>query len=75
MRKLTAKQNKFIDGVVSGLSRSEAYRQAYDAKNMSVEVIAVKAFNLANQDNIRASILANWDDIRAIIDQRVRDRW
>ena len=62
MRELTAKQNKFIAGVVNGLSQSEAYRQAYNAKNMSAETIAVKASNLANQDNIRV-----------IIDQRKKE--
>ena len=56
MAKLTAKQNKFIDGVVSGLSQSEAYRQAYNASKMKPETIAVKASNLANQDNIRVII-------------------
>lgn len=58
-RDLTPKQNKFIDGVVSGLTYSEAYRQAYNAKNMSAETIAVKA-----------SVMASKDNIRVIIDQR-----
>lgn len=55
-RKLTAKQEKFIHGVLSGLSKSEAYRRAYNAKNMSVETIAVKACNLAKQDKIKVII-------------------
>jgi len=31
---LTAKQEKFIEGVAKGLSASEAYRQAYNTKKM-----------------------------------------
>lgn len=54
--KLTAKQNKFVEGVVSGLSQSEAYRQAYEVKNMKPETIKVKASNLAKQDNVRVTI-------------------
>ena len=61
-RELTPKQEKFIHGVLSGLSQSEAYRRAYNAKNMSVEKIAKKASDLANRG-----------DIGGIIDQRRRE--
>jgi hypothetical protein len=34
-RKLTGKMMAFCDGILRGLSQSESYRQAYDAKNMA----------------------------------------
>ncbi len=56
-RSLTAKQEKFIDGVVSGLSQSEAYRRAgYSTENMTVEKIAHQAHKVANKPNIGPTI-------------------
>ena len=52
-RSLTAKQEKFIDGVVGGLSQSEAYRQAgYKVDDMSVESIAREACRIAKAPHI-----------------------
>ncbi|MEG2039199.1 MAG: hypothetical protein RRZ73_05680 [Oscillospiraceae bacterium] len=74
-RQLTAKQNKFIDGVVDGLSSSEAYRQAYNAENMSTESIATQAYKTAAKPHIahiiaqRRKDLANkviWDREQAL---------
>ncbi len=63
MREHTTKQNNFIDGVVSGLSKSEAYRKAgYKTVNMTVSKIAKKAGELANRG-----------DIGGIIEQRKRE--
>lgn len=56
-RELTARQNKFIDGVVSGLSYAEAYRQAgYSIDKYTNEKIAIKACELAAQGNIKGII-------------------
>lgn len=54
MRGLTAKQEKFVQGLIKGLSQREAYKMAYSAKNMSDKTIDNKACNLFKQDNIRA---------------------
>ncbi len=35
MNKLTAKQEKFCQNIVSGLSQADAYRDAYGAKKRS----------------------------------------
>lgn len=52
-RSLTAKQEKFIDGVVGGLSQSEAYRQAgYKVDDMSIESIATASSRLAKKSHI-----------------------
>lgn len=49
---LTAKQLKFATGAVSGLSLAEAYRQAYDAKNMTAKAVQVEASRLAARPDI-----------------------
>lgn len=50
---LTPKQEKFIQGVVSGLSQREAYKQAYNTSNMKDETIDVKASKMFNMDKVR----------------------
>ena len=37
--KLTAKQTKFVQGILKGLSQSDAYRAAYDSANMAANSI------------------------------------
>ena len=44
--KLTAKQEKFCQGVAEGLSYSDAYRDAYNTKNMKAETINKRACEL-----------------------------
>lgn len=51
---LTAKQEKFIQGIVSGLSQREAYKQAYNTNKMKNETIDNKAYILFKKDEIRA---------------------
>lgn len=51
---LTPKQEKFIQGIVSGkLSQREAYKQAYNTSNMKDETIDVKASKMFNMDKVR----------------------
>lgn len=50
---LTPKQEKFIQGVVSGLSQREAYKQAYNATKMKTETIDKKASELFSKGEIR----------------------
>lgn len=45
--KLTIKQEKFAQGLFAGLSQREAYKQAYDAKNMTDKQIDEEACKLA----------------------------
>ncbi len=51
--KLTAKEEMFIQGIVSGLSQREAYKQAYNTSRMKDETIDVKACNLFKKDKVR----------------------
>lgn len=59
---LTAKQLKFATGAVSGLSLAEAYRQAYDAENMSNKAITVEASRLAARPDIALAMQALSDE-------------
>ena len=51
---LTAKQEKFIQGIVSGLSQREAYKQAYNTNKMKNETVDNKAYILFKNDEVRA---------------------
>lgn len=44
--KLTAKQEKFAQGVVSGMSQADAYRAAYNAGKMKPETVQKRASEL-----------------------------
>ena len=49
---LTQKQLGFVQGLLSGLSASDAYRQAYDCEAMSKEATWVEASRLKADPNI-----------------------
>ena len=52
MNELTPKQEKFIQNIVSGMSQRQAYKESYDAKNMSDETIDTEACLLFNSPKI-----------------------
>lgn len=54
--KLTIKQEKYAQGLFAGLTQREAYKQAYNADNMTDAVIDVKASELANSGKIKVRI-------------------
>jgi len=54
--KLTPKQLNFALGVAEGKSQSEAYRDAYNAENMSDDSIKVEASRLVSNPNISLTI-------------------
>jgi len=53
---LTAKQSSFADGLVSGLSNADAYRQAYDTSNMKAATIHNEACKLAALPHVAARV-------------------
>lgn len=53
---LTPKQEKFCQGVVKGLSQADAYRSAYNAKNMKPEVVQVKASELMANGKVKVRV-------------------
>jgi len=50
--KLTDKQLRFVLGVQSGLTQSDAYRQAYNCKNTPPNQIWVRASEVASTSNV-----------------------
>lgn len=53
---LTSKQEKFIDGVVAGMTLTDAYRAAYNCAHMKPETVNNKAWELSRKDEISARI-------------------
>jgi phage terminase small subunit len=52
MSELTPKQERFIQNIVSGMSQRQAYKEAYDAENMTDESIDVNACKLFNDAKV-----------------------
>lgn len=65
---LTAKQEKFCQGVAKGLSYSDAYREAYDTDNMKDETINRKAKELIDNGKIAARL----KELRGKIEEELR---
>jgi hypothetical protein len=55
---LTPKQLKFAHSAVSGVSLAEAYRQSYDAENMSERAVRTEACRLAAHPNVSRAMEA-----------------
>lgn len=53
MDKLTPKQELFVQGIISGLSQRQTYRQAYKAEKMSDAVVDNKASAIFNKGEVR----------------------
>lgn len=53
---LTAKQEKFVQNIIKGMSQADAYRNSYDAKNMSDKTIHEKASKLMSEDKVRTRL-------------------
>lgn len=52
MTELTPKQERFIQNIVSGMSQRQAYKDAYNAENMTDESIDVEACKLFNDTKV-----------------------
>lgn len=53
---LTPKQEKFVHEIVSGKSQADAYRSAYNTKNMSDKTIVEAASRLMADSNVSARV-------------------
>jgi PBSX family phage terminase large subunit len=53
---LTPKQEKFIQGVVSGMTYSDAYRAAYNCARMKPETVNNKAYEMMQKGEISARV-------------------
>lgn len=65
MSKLTAKQEEAAIKFVECGNRSEAYRHAYDAENMSPESIKVEASRLFANPNVALTVIEIQEENRA----------
>lgn len=53
---LTAKQEKFVQGIIEGMSQADAYRSAYDTRRMTDKTVHEKASRLMSDDKVRARL-------------------
>ncbi len=60
---LTAKQEKFVRNLIKGMSQREAYKNSYDAENMTDKTIDEKACLLFATDKIRTRYRELQDEI------------
>lgn len=51
---LTPKQEKFVRNIINGMSQREAYKNSYDAENMTDKTIDEEACRLFNDSKISA---------------------
>ena len=51
---LTPKREKFVQNLIQGMSQREAYKNSFNAKNMSDRTIDNKAYKLFKTDEVRA---------------------
>ncbi len=54
--KLTAKQEKFCQGIANGLSQSDAYRSAYSTKNKKKKSVWENASHLADNVKVKSRL-------------------
>jgi phage terminase small subunit len=75
--KLTPKQEKFAQGVASGLNQADAYRAAFNPKRSKPETIHQEASRIAADRNVSARIKALTekivDEVRAAVRYELED--
>jgi phage terminase small subunit len=54
---LTAKQEKFCQNILAGMTHTDAYKNAYDCENMQIETITNNAYMLTKNSDIAARML------------------
>ena len=72
IKKLTPKQEKFVEGIVSGKNPSEAYKEAYDTKQTPKE-ISVDAQKQLKKPNIHLAIQERKAKIEEELKYTVKD--
>lgn len=74
--KLNVKQEKFIQGIINGLSQRQAYKEAYEV-NYDDNAIDVKASTLFNTDKVQVrykELLQELED-KSIMTAKERMKW
>ncbi len=68
--KLTPKQEKYVQELIKGKSQRQAYKAAYNAKNMSDKTIDVKASQLLKRDKVRI----RYEELRNKVIERTENK-
>lgn len=71
MSKLTQKQEKFIQALISGKSQREAYKEAYNAANMKDSTIDKRACELLKN----GKVAGRYEELRAEEEARQREKY
>lgn len=53
---LTAKQEKFVQNIIDGMTQADAYRGSYDTSRMTDKTVHEKASRLMADDKVRARL-------------------
>ena len=74
---LTPKQEKFIQNIVSGMSQRQAYKDSYNAENMTDESIDTEACLLFNNPKVAKRYRELMDKLedKAIMSAKERMEW
>ena len=74
---LTPKQEKFVQNIVAGMSQREAYKNSYNAVNMSDKSIDNKACKLFKEAKIRSRYNELMEELQdsAIMSAKERLKW
>ena len=77
MNKLTPKQERFIQNIVSGMSQRQAYKEAYNAENMKDETIDNEASKLFNSNEVSTRYKELIEELqdKAIMTAKERMKW
>ena len=60
MKKLTPKQEKFCQYIVSGMTKAASYRKAYNCTSDSPQYVATKALRISRLKHVKARIEELW---------------
>lgn len=74
--KLNVKQEKFIQGIINGLSQRQAYKEAYEATYADKDIDS-KASNLFNSDKVQTRYKELLDELqdKSIMTAKERMKW
>lgn len=74
---LTPKQEKFVQGIIEGKSQADAYRAAYNTKNMTDKTIWEESSRLMQDPKVstRVTELRNQVNASTIMSARERMEW
>lgn len=74
---LTAKQEKFVQGIIEGMSQADAYRSAYSCKRMADKTVWENASRLMADSKVKARVQELRDELMkpTIMSSQQRLEW